>query len=574
MESALKKLLTLKTGFIAYFAVLGLFLALMLSALQHLTHSIEQLKQLESQRYQATALANDFKRISESISRQTIAFVSSEQPEFQQNFDRLLAVFSGKQPDANGLTQSMLDRFAALDLPAQELSMVRSAYEQTLALSAIQVEAISTASGQFDDGAGGVRVALPNSLMAKVLVFSQQYTKAAADIAATIDQFDHQVSERLDALLLQAARASDRAFWLALVALGLFFVVSALALLMLYRSIKRPIDQGVALASELAGGNLTARLDVRRHDEIGKLLSALNGIGEGLQQAVEQIRQQTQLITDGSQAISHGNQDLAQRTEEQSSSVQETVATMGQLAHTVRQNADNAQHADQLAQQASSQVQHGSQAANSMLDIMRDIGESSRKMGDITNLIRNIAFQTNILALNAAVEAARAGPQGRGFAVVATEVRQLALRSSDASRDIETLISRSVEQMAMGAQAAASVGEAMSATEQTVGKVRNIVADIALASREQAEGVEQVSHAMTLLDDITRHNSQLVQQAADTTLLQLEQADILSDVVAHFHLDDGQTPLRLEHDTHEAGAGAESAPLGRHVPALRLAALH
>ena len=570
----MKKLLTLKTGFIAYFAVLGLFLALMLSALQYLTHSIEQLKQLESQRYQATALANDFKRISESISRQTIAFVSSEQPEFQQNFERLLAVFSGKQPDASGHTQSMLDRFAAIDLPAQELSMVRSAYEQTLALSAIQVEAISTASGQFDDGAGGVRVALPNSLMAKVLVFSQQYTKAAADIAATIDQFDRQVSERLDALLLQAARASDRAFWLALVALGLFFVVSALALLMLYRSIKRPIDQGVALASELAGGNLTARLDVRRHDEIGKLLNALNGIGDGLQQAVEQIRQQTRLITDGSQAISHGNQDLAQRTEEQSSSVQETVATMGQLAHTVRQNADNAQHADQLAQQASSQVQHGSQAADSMLDIMRDIGESSRQMGDITNLIRNIAFQTNILALNAAVEAARAGPQGRGFAVVATEVRQLALRSSDASRDIETLINRSVEQMAMGAQAAASVGEAMSATEQTVGKVRNIVADIALASREQAEGVEQVSHAMTLLDDITRHNSQLVQQAADTTLLQLEQADILSDVVAHFHLDDKQAQSRLEHDTHDAGAGSESAPLGRHVPALRLAALH
>ncbi len=569
----MKKLLTLKTGFIAYFAVLGLFLALMLSALQHLTHSIEQLKQLETQRYQATALANEFKRVTESISRQTIAFVSSEQPEFQQNFERLLEVFTGRQADAGGQARSMLARFEAIALPPEELAILRSAYEQTLELSKIQIEAISTASGQFDDGAGGVRVALPNSLMAKVLVFSQQYTKAAAGIASTIDQFDQQVSQRLDALLERAGHASDRAFRLALVALGLFFLVSAAALLMLYRSIKRPIDQGVALANELAGGNLTARLDVRRQDEIGALLAALNGIGEGLQQAVEQVRQQTRLIADGSQAISHGNQDLAQRTEEQSGSVQRTVATMGQLAHTVRQNADNAQHADQLAQQASSQVRHGNQAAGSMLDIMREIGESSRKMSDITNLIRNIAFQTNILALNAAVEAARAGPQGRGFAVVATEVRQLALRSSDASRDIEALISSSVEQIAKGAQAAASVGQAMADTEQTVGKVRNIVADIALASREQAEGVEQVSHAMTLLDEITRRNSQLVQQAAHTTLQQLAQADTLSDVVAHFQLD--ETLAQADGDaSQEQACGPDSAILGRHVPALRLAALH
>ncbi|WP_454005780.1 hypothetical protein [Alcaligenes sp. Marseille-Q7550] len=113
----MKKLLTLKTGFIAYFAVLGLFLALMLSALQHLTHSIEQLKQLETQRYQATALANEFKRVTESISRQTIAFVSSEQPEFQQNFERLLEVFTGRQADAGGQARSILARFEAISLP-------------------------------------------------------------------------------------------------------------------------------------------------------------------------------------------------------------------------------------------------------------------------------------------------------------------------------------------------------------------------------------------------------------------------------------------------------------------------
>jgi uncharacterized membrane protein YhiD involved in acid resistance len=118
---ALKKLLTLKTGFIAYFAILSLFLVLMLIALQHLSSSIEQRKHLEAQRHQTTALSKDFKRISELLSRQAIAFVSSEQIEFQENFRHLLAVFTGAQPDQDGVTLAMLDRFRDLELePAEQ----------------------------------------------------------------------------------------------------------------------------------------------------------------------------------------------------------------------------------------------------------------------------------------------------------------------------------------------------------------------------------------------------------------------------------------------------------------------
>lgn len=563
----MKKLLTLKTGFIAYFAILSLFLVLMLIALQHLSSSIEQRKHLEAQRHQTTALSKDFKRISELLSRQAIAFVSSEQIEFQENFRHLLAVFTGAQPDQDGVTLAMLDRFRDLELEPAEQDLLRSAYEQTLALSQVQSEAIQTASGQFEDGNGAIRIALPNALMAKVLVFSQQYIQASAQITNTLDQFEHQFSERLDSSLGLAGRSSDRAFSLALAALALFFLASTIALLLLYRSIKQPLDQGANLAKELAQGKLNAQLSVRRHDEFGTLLTALNGIGQGVQTVVHQIREQTGLIRDGSHAIVLGSQNLSEQILDQSTELNQTVKAMNQLADTVRQNAEQARTADHLAQDTSSQVTQGNQAVHSLLDTINAIADSSHKMSEITKLIRSIAFQTNILALNAAVEAARAGVHGHGFAVVAAEVRNLALRSTDALQQISTLISSSVEQTEQSSMAARGMAQVMASTQHKVNEMRSIVADIAQASQDQATHIEYVNQVMTRLDQQGQSNRKLVEHSAHTAQEQLEQTTLLAQVVAHFSLDNEPS----EADT-PAQPVVSNRPSYRPAPAYRTAA--
>lgn len=562
----MKKLLTLKTGFIAYFAILSLFLILMLIALQHLSSSIEQRKHLEAQRHQTTALSKDFKRISELLSRQAIAFVSSEQIEFQENFRHLLAVFTGVQPDQDGVALAMLDRFRDLELEPAEQDLLRSAYEQTLALSQVQSEAIQTASGQFEDGNGAIRIALPNALMAKVLVFSQQYIQASAQITNTLDQFEHQFSGRLDSSLDLAGRSSDRAFSLALAALALFFMASTIALRLLYRSIKQPLDQGANLAKELAQGKLNAQLSVRRHDEFGTLLTALNGIGQGVQTVVHQIREQTGLIRDGSHAIVLGSQNLSEQILDQSAELNQTVKAMNQLADTVRQNAEQAQTADHLAQDTSSQVARGNQAVHSLLDTIDAIADSSNKMSEITKLIRNIAFQTNILALNAAVEAARAGVHGHGFAVVAAEVRNLALRSTDALQQISTLISSSVEQTEQSSAAARGMAQVMANTQHKVNEMRSIVADIAQASQEQATHIDYVNQVMTRLDQQGQSNRQLLEHSAHTAQEQLEQTTLLAQVVAHFSLDSD-----LSQPDAPALPAAPTQPSYRSVSAYRTA---
>src|SRR3546814_840372 len=158
------------------------------------------------------------------------------------------------------------------------------------------------------------------------------------------------------------------------------------------------------------------------------------------------------------QVLDTSNTQLSARTEDQAASLQETAASMEELTVTVKQNADNAHLASQLADDSMQIAQRGGAVVGDVVNTMQGIHDSSRKIGDIVSLIEEIAFQTNILALNAAVESARAGEAGRGFAVVAGEVRSLAQKSSQAAKEIKTLIDESVDRMAVGSDHAARAG--------------------------------------------------------------------------------------------------------------------
>lgn len=165
---------------------------------------------------------------------------------------------------------------------------------------------------------------------------------------------------------------------------------------------------------------------------------------------------------------------------------------------------------------------------------MGAISESSARIAEITGVIDGIAFQTNILALNAAVEAARAGPEGRGFAVVAGEVRTLAQRSGAAAREIKELITGAVSEVAVGSELAGDVGRAMSAIVDSVRKVADIMGEITAASQEQKTGIDQISQAVSQMDDVTQQNAALVEQAAAAAHSLQEQAARLVSVVQVF----------------------------------------
>ncbi|CAM2146928.1 Methyl-accepting chemotaxis serine transducer [Pararobbsia alpina] len=300
------------------------------------------------------------------------------------------------------------------------------------------------------------------------------------------------------------------------------------------RSITRPLGDAEQAVAALARGELTTRVDARSTDEVGRLIHGLSVAIGNLSSLVSRIQVASSTIDTASGEIASGNTDLSQRTEEQAASLEETASSMEELAGTVRQNADNARQASQLAIGTSNVAQKSSDSVKAMVETMADIASSSGKISDIIGVIEGIAFQTNILALNAAVEAARAGEQGRGFAVVAGEVRTLAQRSSVAAKEIKELITGSVDRVNAGVEQAQSAGRTMADVLASVKRVDDLLAEIAAASTEQSNGIEQVNRAVNQMDEVTQQNAALVEQAAANAHSLSEQAQDLRKAVAAF----------------------------------------
>ncbi|MDF2538646.1 MAG: putative sensory transducer protein [Herbinix sp.] len=417
------------------------------------------------------------------------------------------------------------------------------------------------------------------------LIREKQYDQALAvlkDVTATREKVDEalyhlvEYNKELATNSLQFNRDSyERQSLLMVVLVSICVILAILLGAYLSRMISGPINKVVHAAEMLALGDINVKVDSNTKDEIGRLSDAFNDmirnirnqalaverlaagdltvevevqsendlLGIKLKELIQKnnevlanIASASEQVANGSKQISDSSIALSQGATEQASAIEELTASLEEISSQTKMTAQNANRVNDLADEARDKAVKGNTQMKDMLVAMEDINESSAKISRIIKVIDDIAFQTNILALNAAVEAARAGQHGKGFAVVAEEVRNLAARSANAAKETTIMIEESIKKSEGGTRIAKDTAVAFHAILQHIEDVAGVVNGIAIASNEQAIGIEQINQGIMQVSEVVQTNSATSEEGAAASEVLSNQASLLKEMVGNFKL--------------------------------------
>jgi methyl-accepting chemotaxis protein len=298
--------------------------------------------------------------------------------------------------------------------------------------------------------------------------------------------------------------------------------------------LRRKVNHLLDVVGAAAKGDLTQKVQVEGNEAVDELASGIDKMLRDLAQVIRQVTEGAAQFAEGSRVIAESSQSLAQGAQQQSSSVQEVTASIEELARSIQSVKDASLEADNVAKRTSSLADQGGKAVQQSVEAMGLIKNSSTQIGEIIQVISEIASQTNLLALNAAIEAARAGEHGMGFAVVADEVRKLAERSNQAAREISTLIKESTQRVEEGSQLSDETGKSLKEIIDGVATTVGKISEIAAAAVQQAANAEEVSKAVQGIATVTEQSAAGSEEMASSSEELGAQAGSLRELVSRF----------------------------------------
>jgi methyl-accepting chemotaxis protein len=311
--------------------------------------------------------------------------------------------------------------------------------------------------------------------------------------------------------------------------------VAVISILIVNRSITRPIQKTSNLAKELASGHLDFEVNIKNRDEIGELSDILDRNVKQAFRKIEKVRVDIDNASDqvaaGTRQLSDGSQLISSGATEQASSLEQLTSSVAEIAEQAAQNAESASIANRLSLEAKTSATQGNELMSNMQQAMETINKSSLDISKIIKVIDDIAFQTNILALNAAVEAAHAGVHGKGFAVVAEEVRNLAAKSASAAKETTLLIEKSIININSGTDIANKTAESLKSIVESIEEAVKLVGEIASSSGEQASAVKRINGDLGQLSKVVQMNSATAEQTAASSEELSSQAELLKNMV-------------------------------------------
>ncbi|AUH00559.1 chemotaxis protein [Prodigiosinella confusarubida] len=316
---------------------------------------------------------------------------------------------------------------------------------------------------------------------------------------------------------------------------ALFLFIGALVTSeLLVQHLARPLESILKQAIKAASGQADLKFELKRVDEVGMLLRAVNQSGMNFRTFVDDVSGQLAELRTACAEIAKGNNMLSQRCQETAENLQNTASSMEEITVTIKSNASATQLAENFAQEANQAAGAGEEAVQEVAQTMKTLIHSSHEINNIIGVLNNLSFRTNILALNAAVEAAHAGEMGKSFAIVAGEVRMLAERSASSARDIASIIQLTIDNINSGDRMVEHTSKSMSHIHHQVQQVNELVKQITHATQEQSIGMSQINDAVNNIDDATRQNTTLASHASTEIERLQSQITTMAEAVSVF----------------------------------------